>query len=80
MVLVVVRLGVAAGVVGAAATALKVVVVPLGAVGNKVAWIATLEAPRLGAVLLAHPPVIHASDAVVEQAELLIPKCLQLLL
>ena len=63
-VLVVVLLLGNAGVVPAAA--LRVVVVPLGAVGDEVAWIATLKAPWLGAMLLGHPPVIHASNAVVE--------------
>ena len=42
------------------------------AVGDKVARIATLKASRLGAMLLGHPPVIHASDVVVEQAEIFI--------
>ena len=50
----------------AVAVALGIVGIPLGALRNKVAWIATLKAPILGAVLLRHPPVIHASDAVVE--------------
>ena len=72
-VLVVVQLGVATGIVGAVAAALLVVGIPLGAISNKVARITTLEAARLGAMLLAHPPVVHASDAVVEQTELLIP-------
>ena len=54
--------------------------VPLGALGNKVAWITTLKAPVLGAVLLHHPPVIHASDAVVEQAQIVISQSVQLLL
>ena len=53
-----------AGVVRAAS--LRVVVVPLGAVGNEVAWIATLKASWLGAVFLGHPLVKHASDPVVE--------------
>ena len=54
------------GVMRAAAVALHVVGIPLGVVGDEVAWITTLKAPRLGAVLLGHPPVIHALDAVVE--------------
>lgn len=65
-ILVVVRLGVAASVIGAVDAALLVVGIPLGAVSNKVAGIATLETARLGAVFLAHPPIIHASGAVVE--------------
>ena len=69
-----------AGVVRAAAIALHVVGVPLGAVGDEVAWITTLKAPRLGAVLLGHPPVIHASDVVVQQAQIFISQSVQLLL
>ena len=61
-----VGLGLAAGVVGAATIAFRVVGVPLGAVGDKVAGITTLKASRLGAMLLAHLPVIHTSDTVVE--------------
>jgi hypothetical protein len=45
-----------------------------------VAWITTLKAPRLGAVLLGHPPVIHASDVVVQQAQIFISQSVQLLL
>ena len=78
--LVVVRLVRTTGVVRAAAVALRVVGVPLGAVGDEVAWIATLKAPKLGAVLLGHPPIIHASDAVVEQAQIFISQSVQLLL
>jgi len=77
---VVVLLVEAAGVMRAAAVALHVVGVPLGAVGDEVAWIATLKAPRLGAVLLGHPPVIHASDVVVQQAQIFISQSVQLLL
>ena len=82
MAFVVVLLVEAAGVVRAAAVAvaLHVVGVPLGAVGDEVAWIATLKAPRLGAVLLGHPPVIHASDVVVQQAQIFISQSVQLLL
>ena len=68
------------GVMRAAAVALRVVGVPLGAVGDKMAWVATLKAPWLGAVLLGHPPVIHALDAVVEQAQIFISQRVQLLL
>ena len=63
---------VVAVVVRTIAVALGVVGVPLGALGNKLAWIATLKASGLGAVLLGHPPVIHASDAVVEHAQIFI--------
>ena len=80
MAFVVVLLVEAAGVVRAAAVALHVVGVPLGAVGDEVAWIATLKTPRLGAVLLGHPPVIHASDVVVQQAQIFISQSVQLLL
>ena len=56
----------------AIAVALGIVGIPLGALRNKVAWIATLKASWLGAVVLGHPPVIHASDAVVEHAQIFI--------
>ena len=77
---VVVLLVEAAGVMRAAAVALHVVGILLGVVGDEVAWITTLKAPRLGAVLLGHPPIIHASDAVVEQAQIFITQRVQLLL
>ena len=63
---VVVLLVEAAGVMRAAAVALHVVGIPLGVVGNEVAWNARLKAPKIGAMLLGHPPIIHASNAVVE--------------
>ena len=75
-----VGLEVAAEVVGAVVIALHVVGIPLGAVDNKVAWVTILEAAWPRAVILAHPPVIHASDVVVEHAELLISQGVQLLL
>ena len=78
--LVVILLVVVAGVVRAVAVALGIVGVPLGALGNKMAWIATLKASGLGAMLLGHPPVKHASDAVVEQAQIVISQGVQLLL
>jgi len=78
--LVVVWLVRAIGVVRAVVVALGVEAVPLGAVGNEVAWVATLKAPRLRAMLLGHPPVIHASNAIVEQAQIFISQRVQLLL
>ena len=78
--LVVVRLVRTTGVIRAAAAAHGVEGVPFRAVGDEVAGITTPKAARLGAMLLAHPPVIHASDAVVEQAELFISQSVELLL
>ena len=78
--LVVILLVEVAEVIRTVVVALGVVGVPLGALSNKVAWIATLKASELGAVLLGHPPVKHASDAVVEQAQIFISQSVQLLL
>jgi len=78
--LVVVLLGVVAGVEGAAAGALLVVVVSLGTVGDEVACLATLEAPLLVAIPLHHAPVVHTPDAVVEETKVVVTQGLQLLL